>query len=178
MSCDVGEVTESLENEQSSLQVSALQVQEPRLQFCRRQVFHRKLRNQGCSFTRNSIGAVASYCFPHPSLPLASEQTLKDLKSPRGTNMKVRKVDLANWTSPKLTTGVKYQYHQGFLQDQRSRHPNHQSRVFLVLIFLLFRHKNLEFRINCFKFTQYFAKISRLIIIIIIIIIICESFVT
>ena len=26
--------------------------QEPRLQLCRRQVFHRKLGNQGCSFTR------------------------------------------------------------------------------------------------------------------------------
>ena len=45
---------------------------------------------------------------------------------------------------------------------------------FFVLIFLLFRQKNSAFRINCFKFTQYFAKISRLIIIIIII----ESFVT
>ena len=45
---------------------------------------------------------------------------------------------------------------------------------FLVLIFLLFRHKISEFRINCFKFTQYFAKISRLIFIIII----RESFVT
>ena len=31
----------------------SLQTQEPRLQFCRRQVFHRKLRNQGCSFTRD-----------------------------------------------------------------------------------------------------------------------------
>ena len=31
----------------------SLQAQEPRLQFCRRQVFHRKLRNQGCSFTRD-----------------------------------------------------------------------------------------------------------------------------
>ena len=48
-----------------------------------------------------------------------------------------------------------------------------QSRVFLVLIFLHFRHKNIEIRINCFKFTQYFAKISRLIFIII-----RESFVT
>ena len=38
---------------------------------------------------------------------------------------------------------------------------------FLMLIFLLFRHKISEFRINCFKFTQYFAKISRLIFIII-----------
>ena len=36
----------------------------PRLQFCRRQVFHRKLRNQGSSFTRDLIGAVAFRCFP------------------------------------------------------------------------------------------------------------------
>ena len=42
-----------------------------------------------------------------------------------------------------------------------------------VNFFLLFRHKISEFRINCFKFTQYFAKISELIIIII-----SESFVT
>ena len=58
----------------------SLQAQEPRLQFCRRQVFHHKLRNQGCSFTRDWIGAVASHCFLHPTLSLASEQTLKDLK--------------------------------------------------------------------------------------------------
>ena len=50
---------------------------------------------------------------------------------------------------------------------------HNQSRVFLVLIFLLFRHKISEFRINCFKFTQYFVKILRLIFIII-----RESFIT
>ena len=49
-----------------------------------RQVCHRKLRNQGCSFTRDLIGAVASRCFPHPTLSLASEQTLKDLKIYQG----------------------------------------------------------------------------------------------
>ena len=32
---------------------ASLHAQEPRLQFCRRQVFHRKLKNQGCSFTRD-----------------------------------------------------------------------------------------------------------------------------
>ena len=32
---------------------ASLQVQEPRLQFCQRQVFHRKLRKQGCTFTRD-----------------------------------------------------------------------------------------------------------------------------
>ena len=46
----------------------SLQAEKPRLQFCRRQVFHRKLRNKGCSFTRNLIGAVLSRCFPHPTL--------------------------------------------------------------------------------------------------------------
>ena len=48
------------------------------------QVFHRILRNQGCSFTRNWIGAAASHFFPHPTLSLASEQTLKDLKRSQG----------------------------------------------------------------------------------------------
>ena len=50
----------------------------------RRQVFHRKLRNQGCSFTRDLIGAVASRCFLHLTLSLASQQTLKDLKRSQG----------------------------------------------------------------------------------------------
>ena len=41
-----------------------------------------------------------------------------------------RWVDLANWalrTSPKFTTGVKYQFHQGFWPDQRSGSSNHPS---------------------------------------------------
>ena len=50
----------------------SLQAQKPRLQFCRRQVFHRKLRKQACSFNRDSIGAVASRCFPHTTLSLAA----------------------------------------------------------------------------------------------------------
>ena len=89
----------------------SLQAEKPRLQFCRRQVFHRKLRNQGCSFTRNLIGAVASRCFPHPTLSVASEQTLKDLKRSQFTNEEARRVNLANWalrTSPKFATGVKH----------------------------------------------------------------------
>ena len=62
---------------------TSLQAEKPRLRFCRRQVFHRKLRNQDCSFTRDLIGAIASRCFPRATLSLASEQTLK---YPRGTN--------------------------------------------------------------------------------------------
>ena len=62
----------------------SLQSEKPSLQFCWRQVFHRKLRNQGCSFTRDLAGVVASHCFPHPTLSLESEQTLKDLKRPQG----------------------------------------------------------------------------------------------
>ena len=39
------------------------------------------------------------------------------LKDPRGPNVEVGRVDLANWilwTSLKFTTGVKYQFHQDF----------------------------------------------------------------
>ena len=89
---------------QSALSFTA--AQEPRLQFCPRQVFHRNIRNQDCSFTWDWIGAVDSSCFPHPTLSLTSGQTLKDLKKSRGTNVEVRRVDLANWafqTSPKFT---------------------------------------------------------------------------
>ena len=85
-----------------------------------------KCRNLGCSFaegrsspetqepwlsfTRDWIGAVDSRSFPHPTLS-----------------------DLANWTlrtSPKFTTGVKYQFHQDFWPDQRFRNPNHPSPSF------------------------------------------------
>ena len=117
----------------------SLQAQEPRLQFCRKQVFHRKLRNQGCSFNRDLIGPVASRCFPHPTLSLASEQTLKDLKVPRGTKLEVRRVDLANWalrTSQKFTTGVKYQFHQGFWPDQRSGNPNQPSPPLMIRYYI------------------------------------------
>ena len=62
----------------------SLQAEKFRLQFCRRQVFHRKLRNPGCSFTKDLIGAVASRCFPNPTLSLPSEQTLEDLKITQG----------------------------------------------------------------------------------------------
>ena len=75
-------------------------------------------------------GAVASHCFLHPTLSLASEQTLKDLKRSQRPSMKVRRVDLVNWalrTSPKFTIGIKYQFHQGFWPDQRSGNPNYPS---------------------------------------------------
>ena len=39
-------------------------------------------------------------------------------------------MDLINWalrTSPKFTTGVKYQFRQGFWPDQRSGNTNHPS---------------------------------------------------
>ena len=92
----------------------------PWLHFCRRQVYRRKLRNKGCSFTRDLIGAVATRCFPHPTLSLAYEQTLKDQKRSQGHQRggEVRRVHSANWdllTSPIFTTGVKYQFLQDFL---------------------------------------------------------------
>ena len=45
-----------------------LQAQEPRLQFYQRQAFHCKLKNQGCSFTRDWISVVASHCLLLPTL--------------------------------------------------------------------------------------------------------------
>ena len=85
------------------------QAEKPRLQFCRWQVFHLNLRNQRCRFTRDLIGAVVSRCFPHPTLSLASEQTLRDLKRSQGHHEEVRRVELANWalrTSSKFSTGL------------------------------------------------------------------------
>ena len=108
----------------------SLQAEKSRLQFCRRQVFHHKLRNQGCSFTRDLIAAVASRCFPHAIVSLASEQTLKDPKRSQGHQQEMRRVNLANWalrTSPKFATGVKHQIRQGFWPDQRSGNPNQPS---------------------------------------------------
>ena len=49
--------------------------------------------------------------FPHPTLSLASDQTLKDLE------VELITVDLANCAlqpSPKFTTEVKYQFHRGY----------------------------------------------------------------
>ena len=112
-----------------------LQAQESRLQFCQRQVFHCKLRNQGCNFIRDWIGAVASCCFPYPTLSLASEQILKDLKRSKGNQLGGEESDFANWalrTAPKFTIGVKYQFHQGFWLDQRSGNPNHPSLPFIT----------------------------------------------
>ena len=83
---------------------SSLRAQKPKLQFCRKQVFHRKLRKQGCSFIWEWIGAVATRYPPHPTLSVASEQTLKDLKRSQGTNVEVRRAVLAKWAlrnSPK-----------------------------------------------------------------------------
>ena len=111
----------------------SLLAQEPRLQFCWRQIFHHKLRNQGCSFTGVWISAVVSRYFPHPTLSSASEQTLEVWKDPRGSNVEARRVNLANralQTSPKFTTGVEYRFHQGFWPYQRSGNPNHPSPLF------------------------------------------------
>ena len=98
----------------------SLQAKKPRLQSCRRQVFHCKLRNHGCSFTRDLIGEVVSSCFPHPTL---SFSIWTNRKRSQGTTEEVRKVDLANWalrTSRKFATGVKHQFHQGFWPEPHS----------------------------------------------------------
>ena len=147
------------------------------------QVLHCKHRNQGYNsaegrsshqthkpllqFYQGWIGAVASHCFLHPTLSLASEQTLKIWEDPRGPNVEVRRVDLANWalwTSPKFTTGVKYQFHQGFWPDQRSGNPNYllpqHKLIFTYKIknikyisFLIFFSKGFWLYCKCYCFT-------------------------
>ena len=56
---------------------------------------------------------------------------LKDLKISQGHREEVRRVDLTNWTlltSPKFTTGVKYQFQQVFfLPDQKFGNSNNPS---------------------------------------------------
>ena len=108
----------------------SLQSQAPRLQFCLKAGLPLQTHESRLQFYYRWICAVASRCFLYPTLNSASEQTLKDLKRSSGTNEEVRRVDLANWalrTSPKFTTGAKYQFHQGFWPDQRSRNPSHPS---------------------------------------------------
>ena len=106
-------------------------------------IFHCKLMNQGCSSAQGrsstanlgtkviillGINQCGSFqLLSAPTLSLASEHTLKD---PRGPNVGVRRVDLANCAlriSQKFTRWVKYQLHQGFWPGQRSGNPNHPS---------------------------------------------------
>ena len=70
----------------------------------------------------NRCGSFLLFSAPH-SLPL------KIWKDPRGTIVKVRRVDLANWAcrTLKFTIGIKYQFHQCSWPDQRSGNPNHPS---------------------------------------------------
>ena len=136
--------------------VTSLQAQEPRPQFCRRQVVHRKLRNQGCSFTGDWIGAVSPPLLYAPHSLFSIWTDLKRSERSQGHNAEVRRVDLAKWplwTLLKFTTGVKYQFHQGFLLDQRSRIPNYSSPH----PHLLLEKKNYE--------TQFLCHVSSFLVV-------------
>ena len=121
-------------------------------------VFHCELRHQNCnsakvwSSTAYSVTKVAvllglDRCCSFPLLS-APHSLFGIWKDPRGNNVEVRRVDLANWalrTSPKLTTGVKYQF-RVFLPDQRSGNPYHPSPVISStgLKFLHINYKNVD----------------------------------
>ena len=111
-------------------------------------ILHCKQRNRGCSsakgrssITNSGTNAAALVGMNRSgSFPLLSAPQFLSLshlnrpyeiwKHPRGTNVEVRSVDLANWaiqTSPKFTTGVKDQFHQGFWPAQRFRNNNNNN---------------------------------------------------
>ena len=107
-------------------------------------IYHQSGVPNGRSFTSNSgtkaavcrkaslppQTQVALRCFSHPTLSLESEQALKDLKRSQGPSVEMR-MDVANWalrTSPKFTTGVKYEFYHGFLPVQRSGNSSHHIR--------------------------------------------------
>ena len=107
----------------------SLQAHEPRLQFCRRQDFHRKLRNQGLHFYKglNRCGGFQLLSTPHShfSVWIYLKRSEKTPGTPtwrwgEWTNRALR-------TSPKFTTGVKDQFHKGFWPHQRSGNPNLSS---------------------------------------------------
>ena len=112
------------------------------------QILHCKHRNWACSSAKGRssltisgtkaaalVGMNRSGSFPLLSAPqflsLSHLNRPYDIwKDPRGTNVEVRSVDLTNWaiqTSPKFTTGVKDQFHQGFWLAQRFRNNNNNS---------------------------------------------------
>ena len=74
-------------------------------------------------FYQNLIDAVTSHCFPHPTITLAFQQTLKDLKISQGHHVEVKIMDLANWalwTSQKFTTIIINYIYQSVLPKGRS----------------------------------------------------------
>ena len=102
-----------------------------------RQVLNSTLGKQDCSFTRWWTGAAASRCFPHPTLPLASEQTLKDLKRSQGHQRGGQESGFG-WLGPPDVTEM---HHRGlisvpsrFWPDQRSWNPNHASHPLTNII--------------------------------------------
>ena len=99
-----------------------LQTQEPRSKFCSKAGLPLQTREPRLKFYQglNRCGSFPLLSTPHSLLSIWTD--------PRGTNMEVRRVDLTKWTlrtSPKFTTGIKYQFIQDFWAHQRSGNPNH-----------------------------------------------------
>ena len=79
----------------------------------------------------NRCGSFLLLSAPYTLLHL--NRSLKIWKDPRGPSVEVRRVDLTNWalrTSQKFTTGVKYQFQQGFWPD----HPSPESNVWSTVL--------------------------------------------
>ena len=102
----------------------SLQTQAPRLQFHPKAGLPPQTQERRLQFYKGWIGAVAFCCSLYSTLSLAYEQTLKDMKRSQGHVCGSKESGFGQLGPLDFTTGVKYQFHQGFWPGQRSRNPN------------------------------------------------------
>ena len=104
----------------------SLQTQAPRLQFCPKSGLPLQTPEPRFAVL---LGLNRCGSFPLLSAPHSLFSIWTNLKRSQG-HQRGGEESLANWalrTSPKFTTGVKYQFHQGFWPHQSSGNPNHPS---------------------------------------------------
>ena len=105
----------------------SLQTQAPRLQFCPKAGLPSQTQEPRLQFCQGLNRCGSFPLLSAPTLSLASEQILKDLKGSQGHQRGGEENGFCWLGPPKFTTGVKYQFRQGLWPDQRSGNPNHPS---------------------------------------------------
>ena len=152
----------------------SIQTQARRLQCCPKAGFHQKLRNQGCSFTRDEwIGAVTSSLFSHPTRSLASEFST-DLK-------RFEKIPGAptwrwgKWIRITMPSGLHRNSHRGlnissmrvYDQIQRSGNPNITLRPIkkiMAKIIYVSRNSYLLLKLLLYIFWNFYRKCLNILL--------------